>query len=111
MRRLGAVLGVLAVVLAAPAAGSASSALRIHLGDRVVLEGHTGSRPGASTRALGRVFLTASWNGDQRYVVASRRTDAGGRFRFVFAPTRRGRYEVRILTPDTLRSNYTVYVA
>jgi hypothetical protein len=88
----------LAVMTAGPAL--AARTVRLHLGDDVVLAGRSGARAGAKQRARGFVFITASWNGHRRYVVATPRTGRDGRFSARFKPSHRGRYAVRILTPD-----------
>jgi hypothetical protein len=100
MRRAVALLA--ACALAAVAAGPvlAARTVRLHLGDDVELTGRSGARAGAKHRALGFVFITASWNGHRRYVVATPHTDRDGRFTARFKPSHRGRYAVRILTPD-----------
>jgi hypothetical protein len=110
VRRLLILVSILMSLTALTAAAS-TSRLMLHLGDRLTFTGETGSYSRSSGRATGRVFVTATWNRHPRYVVAAPRTDAAGRFHFVFAPTRHGTYGLRILTPDTRIRVYTVQVS
>jgi hypothetical protein len=94
------VLALVALVAGISTANHASRGLPLPLHTRVALTGQTlGSRPGQP--ATGRVFATAQWNAGPRYVVAVPSTDSSGRWRIAFHPSHRGRYTLRILTPDS----------
>jgi hypothetical protein len=112
MRRLGATLFVLLVAVAAPIDARARDTYKLDLGGYLVFSGQTGSgssREGPR-RAAGRVFVTATWNAHPRYTVAAPLTDGAGRYRFVFKPTRRGTYRLRVVTPDKAVRDYQVFV-
>ncbi len=102
-----------AVFFATSSTGARAATVRLHLGDKAVFSGRTATKrgTGSSTRATGRVYVTATWNGHARYVVAVPRTDRMGRYRAAFRPSHRGTYHVRILTPDTYVTDYTVDVS
>jgi len=96
---LAVLLTLIAVGVAAPSAELSLKTLPLPLHTRVTLTGQTlGSRPGQHVR--GHVFATARWNHGGRYVLATPRTDALGRWRVTFHPSHRGLYTLRILTPD-----------
>src|SRR5690348_15348145 len=95
-----AVFLILVVVgVAAPSVERGPKTLPLPLHTRVTLTGQTlGSHAGQHVR--GHVFATARWNNGGRYVLATPRTDALGRWRVTFHPSHRGLYTLRILTPD-----------
>jgi hypothetical protein len=82
----------------------------VALRSSLIFTGRTGSKPGSSVRAAGRVVAAASWQHHAWYAVAARRTDAQGRYRVKFKPSHRGSYLVRIWTPDGRTTRYLVNV-
>src|SRR5690348_15629699 len=100
--RVAALLAVAAVALAAAAPARASHFIRMQLHAKVEFTGQTGSVPGSGTavRATGRVLVSARLDHGPWYLVMRTVTDAAGRYRATFKPSRRGVYRVRLGTPD-----------
>jgi hypothetical protein len=106
---LAVVLILIAVAVAAPSIDRAPKSLPLPFHTSVTLTGQTlGSLPGHHVK--GRVFATARWNQGVRYVVATPRTDALGRWSVRFHPSHRGFYKLRILTPDSAVLQYAFSV-
>jgi hypothetical protein len=104
--RRALVLGSL--LIASIAAGSASSATTLNLpnttmplGAVYTITGQTGSAAGSGgRRATGRVILTGRLNDGPWQFVRKTMTRSDGTFRLTVKPTRRGRFELRLVTPD-----------
>lgn len=69
------------------------------VGGTFTVSGRTGSAPGAGP-ATGRVVMSGHWDDGPWRVVASARTDAGGRYRLSIKLHRRGILHLRVTPPD-----------
>ncbi|HEY2778860.1 MAG TPA: hypothetical protein VGI77_13260 [Gaiellaceae bacterium] len=102
---LAVVVILMVVGVAAPSVEPIPTSLPLPFHTRVTLRGQTlGSHAGQHMN--GHIFATASWNRGSRYVVATPRTDALGRWRVMFNPSHRGLYDLRIRTPDSAVLQY-----
>jgi hypothetical protein len=95
---LGASLAV-----AGSAAASSSSRADLHdttipLGSTYTITGQTAPRNGR--RITGTVTLAGKLNSGPWLVLARTRTNASGFFKLAISPTRRGRLQLRLATPD-----------
>jgi hypothetical protein len=110
VRRALLLLALAACVAAAPAAGSSPRVITLKVGEVFVASGQTGSAPGSSVRAVGRVVVRARWNLGAWYVVTTTRTDARGNYRFTIRPRRRGTLELRVTPPDRRAQRFILHV-
>jgi len=78
-------------------------------GSTYTLTGRTGGTGGA--RATGAVTLRGRWNRGKWIVLARTRTDAAGRFTLHVVLRRRGRLDLRLLTPDGSVGVKTLHVS
>lgn len=104
MRRLslGLVLGAL-VVAGNGAARALPTGLvntTLQLGSSYTIQGRTGSAPGHASRARGPVTLTGRWDGGPWRVLDRTSTQPDGRYLISVRPSRRGRLQLRLTTPD-----------
>jgi hypothetical protein len=95
---------LIAVVAAGSATGSTASPrglpdTTLPLGATYTITGQTARAPG-SGRATGRVVLTGRLNGGPWRFIAQTFTNRDGMYRLKVKPTRRGRLELRLRTPD-----------
>jgi hypothetical protein len=104
VRRLS--LGLLLAALVVAGSGSAKplpSGLvntTLQLGSSYTIEGRTGSAPGHASRAKGRVTLAGRWEGGNWRVLVQTSTRPDGRYLISVRPSRRGRLQLRLTTPD-----------
>jgi hypothetical protein len=112
MRCIALLVTVAAVGLLASPPAQAAHVLRIQLHTHVDFTGHTGSVVGSGSpaRATGTVVVWARRGHGPWYVVMRTSTDAAGRYRARFQPTRRGTYTVRLATPDRASTIYIIHV-
>lgn len=78
-------------------------------GSTYTLTGRTGGTGGL--RATGAVTLRGRWNRGTWIILARTRTDAAGRFKIHVVLERRGRLDLRLLTPDGSVGVKTLHVS
>lgn len=92
-------VSVASVVCVSAAAGQVP-VRTISRGATFTLSGRTGSLPGESSRATGRVVMTGHWQGGRPYPATVTFTDAAGRYRLHVQPERTGLLTLRLVPPD-----------
>ena len=91
----------LGAALAVAGAASASSSSRADLHDTKIPLGSTYTITGQTARrATGAVILQGKLNSGPWLFLARTRTNATGAYKLAFKPTRRGRLQLRLTTPD-----------
>ena len=111
-RRLLSFLAPVAVAasLAVPCLAAAGQDFSLKLGGTFTVTGRTGSAPGKTTRAVGKVVVSGRWGAGPWRVITTTTTDSAGNYRLAIKPHHRGDLTLRIAPPDHHPRRYVLHV-
>jgi uncharacterized protein (DUF58 family) len=105
-----ALIALLAGTVTVTATASAAKVWTLQLGSTFTVKGQTGSLPGKTVRATGKVVVVESWDDGKDRLITTLRTDSRGSYRVAVKPTRRGLLTMRIIPPDKDVVRYLIRV-